>query len=178
MRRISGLLMAWLVVLTVIAGSVTSVTSAGASPSRPLDLAHGWGGAKACLLPPSGPVECFATESALRARSAGLRAHKASSGCPVSLYSGAGYTGNVLEVWPQGYWLNLSDFGFDKVTVSFTGTIDGQPFDLISHLRGLPVDTVPHEIDLCPLPDEASLWVSVAQRALRNAPEYLGHQRQ
>jgi hypothetical protein len=123
MRRILGLLVAWLVALAVIAGSATS---AGASPVRQPDLAHGWGNAKACMVPPSGVVECFATEAAMRARSDQMRSTHSmhsdglmSGGCPVVLFTGSGYTGNVLEVWPQGYWVNLADYGFANATVSF-----------------------------------------------------------
>jgi hypothetical protein len=133
MRRILGLLVAWLVALAVVAGSATS---AGASPARPPDLAHGWGNAKACILPPDGAVECFANVAGLRARSDRLRAGAlarsgalaragalanglTSASCPVVLFTGAGYTGNVLEVWPRGYWVNLADYGFDNATVSF-----------------------------------------------------------
>lgn len=123
MRRIPGLLVAWLVALAVIVGSTAS---AGASPVRQPDLAHGWGSAKACMLPPNGVVECFATQAGLRARSDQLRSGPANGsmsalagGCPVVLFSGAGYTGNALEIWPQGYWVNLADYGFANVTVSF-----------------------------------------------------------
>jgi hypothetical protein len=131
MRRIPGLLLGSLFVLAVM---TASATSAGASPSRQADLAHGWGSAKACLLPPSGAVECFATEAALKARSAQLRANSPTNGCPVTLYSGAGYTGDVFEVWGQGYWVNLANYGFDRATVSFIGT--GCGFHLADHAWG------------------------------------------
>lgn len=132
MTRIRGSVVAMVVAVLVVAGSASG---AGASPSGQPDLAHGWGSAKACMVPPNGKVQCFATEAALRARANQMRASGAMSGsCPVYLYTGSGWSGNVLELWGRGYWLNLADWGFDNATVSFIGT--GCGFHLADHAWG------------------------------------------
>ncbi len=82
-----------------------------------------WDTNRACLVVPNGMMQCFTTLAKMRARSAQL----ASSGvgtsyCPVTLFAGVNYTGQALEVTGQGYWINLSDYGFDNVAVSFAGT--------------------------------------------------------
>jgi hypothetical protein len=123
MSRVRGSVVAVLVALLV---SSSSAGLAAASPIRSPDahgLAHGWGSAKACMVSRRGAVECFATEAALRTRSDQIRGDGLmSGGCPVYLYSGSGWTGNVLELWGRGGWMNLADWGFDKATVSFIGT--------------------------------------------------------
>jgi hypothetical protein len=95
------------------------------------------------MLPPSGVIKCFATRADLHASSDAMRANRPANrpanglaiglangvasgqvggGCPVLLFSGAGYTGDVLEVWPEGYWVNLADYGFSDATMSFYGS--------------------------------------------------------
>jgi hypothetical protein len=87
------------------------------------------------MVPPNGKIECFPTEAALRTRSDAMRADGAlSSGCPVSLYSGSGWTGYVLELWGRGTWINLADWGFDNATASFIGS--GCGFHLADYAWG------------------------------------------
>lgn len=48
---------------------------------------------------------------------------------------------------------------------------DGQPFNLIAYLRGLPVDTVPHEINLCAAAEPRQAAVALRMIVLRKTPE-------
>jgi len=105
----------------VLGPMAATAAAAAAQPAAATNLRHGWGANEACLVHPDGKAECFSTVAAMRARSAQLAATTASF-CPVTLYSGTNYTGQALELTGQGYWINLSDYGFDNVTVSFIGT--------------------------------------------------------
>jgi hypothetical protein len=132
MMRFRGSVVAVVVAVLVVAGSAGS---ASASASGQPDLAHGWGRAKACMVPPNGAVECFPSEGALRARSNQMRTNGANAGsCPVYLYTGSGWTGSVLELWGRGGWMNLADWGFANATVSFIGT--GCGFHLADYAWG------------------------------------------
>jgi hypothetical protein len=116
---------------TPLAGSAAGPPLAGGH----IDLSQGWGQATACMVPPSGEMECFDTVAALKARSAQLRAATpASSGCPVDLYTGSYMSGWMLELWGQGYWINLVYYGFDNATVSFVG--NGCGFHLADYAWG------------------------------------------
>lgn len=97
-----------------------------------IDLSKGWGTAKACLIWQQGGVsECFATAQEFQTRKSALRASQGGAGfaspnvpqCASSLdlFTGAGFSGLELSLWDEGYWLNLSNAGFSKVTVSFSG---------------------------------------------------------
>lgn len=111
-----------LAALALVVGPLSGIAGASYPPSDVSpNLVDGWGNAQACLVAPGGTVECFATVAAMRAQASQLTATTGVS-CPVSLYSGANYTGRVLELTGQGYWMNLASYGFDNVTVSFMGT--------------------------------------------------------
>jgi len=110
-----------------LAGAATVAGSAGGGS---VDLSHGWGSAKACLVwTQGGVVECFATAEELAAAESQLRAAaaplaggvvpNASCNSDVRLFSGASYTGLELDIWDVGYWVNLSAYGFANLTVSF-----------------------------------------------------------
>ena len=92
------------------------------------------GGSGACLIwRQHGIAECFGTDAALSAREAQLRSYQASaaaSTCSSSLdlYSGRNYTGLHLAMWDEGYWQELSYYGFDNLTVSFLGGACAFPF--------------------------------------------------
>lgn len=84
-----------------------------------VDLSQSWGQYQNCLVTAQKSVECFTSGSAFSARTDQLAA---TSSCPVRLYRGSGYTGQELALYPEGVWVNLSDFGFDNATVSFIGS--------------------------------------------------------
>lgn len=93
-----------------------------------LNLALGWGAARACLIWRShGIAECFRTKAELDQRETQLRSlWTSSSGTPtcadpLNLYTGSYYTGQQLVLWDEGYWQQLSDYGFADSTVSFVG---------------------------------------------------------
>ena len=127
-------------VLTFVA--VTPVTIAKAAPvvrspnsveaifeGRPIDLATGWGEARACMLwSDVGVVECFRTETAMDKRIAELERGPYSkigtasgSQCSgyVRLYDGTGYSGQVLYIRDRLQWINLSGYSFSNKTSSF-----------------------------------------------------------
>jgi hypothetical protein len=103
-----------------------------------INLRKGWGGAKACLVWRSHAIlECFSTDSALKLRESQLKAQMASTAktagaakaaasyvcsSPLNLYSGMGFGGLHLALWDEGYWQQLSWYGFANATESF---IDG-----------------------------------------------------
>jgi hypothetical protein len=132
-RRVVVCLVA-LIVSFGIAGPVSAANGeSGSGPltSQPvwatfqgsrIDLADGWGGAKACLVWRSqGLVECFATVAELKATEAQLRpatlpdqqAAKPATECSSSLdlYSGSNFAGRELSLWDEGYWQELSEYG-------------------------------------------------------------------
>lgn len=105
---------------------------------KKIDLARGWGEARACLVWRQGGVmECFRSEAALDAREAELAARRpepereattsysayASSSyyCSSSLrlYEHNYYAGRRLSFWDRGYWQNLADYGFDDSMSSY-----------------------------------------------------------
>lgn len=110
----------WILGTAAISLALSS-PSLGAGPASASEASPSSSGGQACLVLPNGDLECFASTSAMRYRSSQLLA-AGSISCPVTLYSGANYTGRALELTGQGYWLNLSDYGFDNTTVSFQGT--------------------------------------------------------
>ena len=89
--------------------------------------------AAACLVPRSGVLECFPSVGALLVQ-VSLDELSPDRSCPLYLYSGVDYTGRLLVVEAQGYWVNLSDCSFDNVTVSFAGT--GCGFHLAQNANG------------------------------------------
>lgn len=103
--------------MAAVVGLFASVNLASATTAQ----SSAQGSTQACLVRPAGSVECFTTVAAMQAASGQLMATGAIS-CPVTLYTGASYTGRALELTGQGYWMNLSDYGFDNIAVSFKGT--------------------------------------------------------
>jgi len=77
-----------------------------------------------------GVVECFATEAGLETAETQLRASaptssslspEAECSSPLDLYSGSNFTGLHLALWDEGYWQELSEYGFADLTRSFVG---------------------------------------------------------
>jgi len=111
-------------------GAGAAAVAGSAGGTSPVDLSHGWGSAKACLVwTQGGIVECFASAQELAAAETRLRAASvalapgvipnASCNSDVKLFSGSSYTGLELDIWDVGYWVNLSAYGFANLTVSF-----------------------------------------------------------
>jgi hypothetical protein len=108
-------------------------TSMATFEGHTIDLSKGWGAATACVIWRShGIAECFRTNAELASREAQVRPSAAvhtsgaipdTSTCSVSLdlYSGRNYTGLHLSLIDEGYWQELSYYGFDNTTVSFLG---------------------------------------------------------
>jgi hypothetical protein len=74
-----------------------------------------------------GVVECFGSVAALKAAEAALSPQRAAMASPqtscdsdLELFSGANYTGSELDIWDNGYWVNLSSYGWADVAVSFS----------------------------------------------------------
>jgi len=114
----------------ILAALATSQVAAPAANAAAADPA---GAEAACLVPQSGVMECFPTVALLLAQTA-VDALVADTSCPLYLYSGVDYTGRLLVVEAQGYWVNLSDYSFDNTTVSFAGT--GCGFHLAQNANG------------------------------------------
>jgi hypothetical protein len=103
-----------------------------------IDLARGWGPAKACVVTETS-TRCFRSEAQMNrfvaARhkdagpsggSAGFRASgalpaAASTNCSsaIRLYDGTSYTGSVLSTAIRWTYLNLANFGFDNRVSSY-----------------------------------------------------------
>jgi hypothetical protein len=109
---------------------------------RTIDLTQGWQGAQACLAWESrGILECFATEAELEQAesqlagggagpvqgAAGLSAggtiqpNTTSCSSPLNLYSQSNYGGLHLALYDEGYWQELSYYGWAFLTRSFSG---------------------------------------------------------
>jgi hypothetical protein len=87
---------------------------------RLLDLQHGWGAARACLLFPKSRTECFRTEAQEQVRERQLAVDPAvSCSVPLRLYDTAFLGGTVVSVFTRGLWINLSAVSFDNRTTSF-----------------------------------------------------------
>jgi hypothetical protein len=123
---------ATMMLTTAISSSSTASASNALSTvatfeGRSINLAAGWGPARACLIwRQHGIAECFRTDAQLSARQGQLRNSMATSqgprcSSPLNLYSGRSYTGSHLVLWDEGYWQELSNYGFNKITVSFLG---------------------------------------------------------
>lgn len=116
MKRRLGVTVVVAVVALVGPLAVSASASTGLSSST--KPGHSWGRNQACLVEPNGTSRCYATLAAMRSSPAQKEAAAAYS-CPVTLYSGASYSGRALELTGQGYWINLADYGFNNATVSF-----------------------------------------------------------
>lgn len=86
---------------------------------RSIDLGRGWGAARACLIHPGRPVECFRTEAALEARVARIHAPDLSCSTPLKLYDQTSFMGTTVSIYSRGLWINLSTLSFDNRTSSF-----------------------------------------------------------
>jgi hypothetical protein len=99
-----------------------------------IDLAEGWGLARACMVWRSvDVVECFRSEELMAAREAQILRElepglpgsggtaSASWYCssPLRLYEHASFGGRQLAFWDGGYWQNLTNWGFNDATSSF-----------------------------------------------------------
>jgi hypothetical protein len=95
-----------------------------------IDLAAGWGDARACLVwDDRGITECFRTESELQARLValseqasvpdGVSTVTSSCGSATVLYDGIAYGGSVLYLMDRNRWTDLSLLGFSNRTSSF-----------------------------------------------------------
>lgn len=131
-RRVVALVCGCVMLLGPLTGTAGAFTpTRPAPPGVPVDLTKGWGNYGACLVKPDGAVECFADDKGLKARSdqlamdqsggAQFAGNRASTWCPVYLYSGPSYTGQILELTSRWFWMNLWDYGFDNRAVSFIG---------------------------------------------------------
>jgi len=109
------------------AASVSPNSSMASFEGHTINLADGWGQAKACLAWRQRDIlECFRTRAELNAREAGLvDADKAvpdtSCSSSLDLYSGSGFSGLELSLIDTGYWQELSYDGWDNLTVSYIG---------------------------------------------------------
>lgn len=146
--------MAGLVTLGSGGALASAPTSSGGDPSRAvfegetIDLAMGWGAAAACAeLGVS--VECFRTEEALLAahpylvRANELVAQSAESAAAASscasslrLYRLTGHSGGALYLTTRQLIHNLSSYGFDNDTSSYTVGACSSAFYSGSNLGG------------------------------------------
>jgi hypothetical protein len=84
-----------------------------------INLTLGWGQAAACTSD-GARTDCFRTEAQMDrflGRQARLTLDCSSS---LRLYSNSGFGGSVLNLTARGSWLNLSNYGFDNVTSSYS----------------------------------------------------------
>jgi hypothetical protein len=86
----------------------------------------------ACLVAPSGSESCYGSVASMQAVARSLTPRFGQSSCEVTLYSGADYTGAALGITIAGEWVNLANYGWADVAVSFTS--EGCTF----HLAQLP----------------------------------------
>jgi hypothetical protein len=129
MKRFSVIASAF-VMLSVLGASNASATTATQPVARlgstTIDLSTGWGAAKGCFVQQDGDAQCFTTVAAMKAAEAQLLTGTSSSevspetSCSsnLELFSGASFTGSEFDILANGYWLNLSSYGFADVTVS------------------------------------------------------------
>lgn len=85
-----------------------------------IDLSRGWGEAKACVLLPDRPTQCFRTEAEAQVWGGGFRAPNVSCATPLKLRDGTYQSGTTVSIYPRGIWVNLSTLGFDNRTSSYT----------------------------------------------------------
>jgi hypothetical protein len=88
-----------------------------------INLSKGWGPASACMILPGRVAECFRTSAAMERREAslaGLIAPNVNCSTPLRLHDGTYQTGTTVSVYVRGLWVDLSTFGFDNSTSSYT----------------------------------------------------------
>jgi hypothetical protein len=130
MKRFSIIASA-IMTLCLLGAPIASATTATQPVARlgntTVDLSTGWGTAKGCFVQQDGDAQCFTTVTAMKAAEAHLPTAGSSSevspatSCSsnLELFSGASFSGSELDILANGYWLNLSPYGFADVTVSF-----------------------------------------------------------
>ena len=115
----------WLVVGMVPSGEAAdpSVEGSGVAAAtfegRLIDLRGGWGAARACLVLPGRPVECFRTLGEVKAAARGFDAPALACSSPLILYDYTYLGGASFSVYTRGLWINLSGTGFDNRTSSY-----------------------------------------------------------
>jgi hypothetical protein len=88
-----------------------------------IDLSKGWSPASACIVLPGRAAECFRTSAAMERREAsfvGLIAPNLNCSTPLRLHDGTYQAGTTVSVYVRGLWVDLSTFGFDNSTSSYT----------------------------------------------------------
>jgi hypothetical protein len=132
-RRVSALLAVMAATLVpVVDPAAADATSRAVRPTTPalfedgtvLDLAVSWGPATACHVADDG-VFCFSSESRLDAYlDAGdvgrVQTMSATCSTTLKLYDGTSWSGALLSLGTRGIWLNLSLYGFNDRTSSYS----------------------------------------------------------
>lgn len=156
-RNLTSRAAAALAVVLVAFGAASAVATdgAGGDPSRAvfegevIDLGEGWGEAGACA-ELGWVVECFRTEEellsahpelhsdrAIGGRSAGSASVVASTcGSSLRLYRSTGHSGGALYLTTRLVFHNLSSYGFDNDTSSYTVGACSSAFYSGSNLGG------------------------------------------
>lgn len=129
-RLIAAITIAFASLLPAVqASAATAPVTPAQFEGRTIDLADGWGDAKACTVTVTGATYCYRTEAgmdraeALRGRLSrpeGFVSARANCSSPVRLYSSANFGGSALSLYPRQQFLNLANYGFDNITSSFT----------------------------------------------------------
>jgi hypothetical protein len=127
-------LAALVLALTPAATQARTVSASGASQSvaifegGQIDLSHGWGDAKACVVHDGGnTVECFRDRASLLVREDQLQSRTAAApttatttcSTPLRLFADSNYGGRELDFYDRGYWQNLSTWSFDNQLSSY-----------------------------------------------------------
>jgi hypothetical protein len=90
---------------------------------RWIDLAQGWGRARACMVVSGRPTECFRTVAAMEERAASIAPSMSPTlncSIPLKLRDGANQVPPTVSIYSRGIWVNLSSLSFDNKTSSFT----------------------------------------------------------
>jgi hypothetical protein len=84
-----------------------------------IDLATGWGPARACLVVSGRSVECFRSALDMSQREAALFIPDVNCSSPLKLYNLINRGGTMVSIYARGLWINLSTYGFDNMTSSY-----------------------------------------------------------
>lgn len=121
--------------MAVVVGSALQPASALTVPGvlaqfegETIDLSHGWGEARACMIT-TAQATCYRTEAEMDRASQQSRANRAARNTPATatascsstlrLYHGTSFTGAVLGLSTRGSLIQLASSGFDNVTSSY-----------------------------------------------------------
>lgn len=131
LRRVA---FAALLAVLIVAGPASPVEAADGVQAtfegRTIDLADGWGPARACATLDE-HTECFRSEAAMdrwiasereaasQQSGDGPAGAMASCSSSLRLYDGTSYTGQILHLSTRSLWINLSGYGFDNLTSSY-----------------------------------------------------------